>query len=268
MAKTATGEMPFLDHLEELRWRILWSLLALTAGTILGFILVFSFPVIDFLKRPVDPYLEAGDLTFLAITDPFFITIKLAVAIGLIGAAPIVVYQAWAFLSPALMPRERKAIIPAFFLGLVLFVAGAAMAYFLALPLSIRFLLGLHETSLTPLLTAGPYFGFVTSLMLLFGFVFELPVVILVLAAVGIVTSQFLRSKRRYAIAGMAILSAVVSPGDVITVTALLMVPLVGLYELSILLARMVERGRERSARAEAEAEARTEAEHGNPAGA
>jgi sec-independent protein translocase protein TatC len=260
--------MPFLDHLEELRWRILWSLLALIVGTMLGFILVFSVDVIGFLKQPVNPYLEDGDLKFLAITDPFFITIKLAVAVGVIVAAPLVVYQVWAFLSPALMPRERRAIVPAFFLGLVLFVVGASMAYFLALPLSIRFLLGLHEGSLTPLLTAGPYFGFVTSLLLLFGFVFELPVVVLVLAAVGIVTSQFLRSKRRYAIAGMAILSAVISPGDVITVTVLLMVPLVALYEVSILLARMVERGRERTAQAEAEAEARAEAEQGNPAGA
>jgi sec-independent protein translocase protein TatC len=209
---------------------------------------VTEFNVIGLLKRPLDPYLTDGKLITLSVTTAFFITLKLAIALGLVLASPIVMYQVWAFLSPALTQRERRAIVPALYLGLILFGAGAALGYFVALPVTIEFMLGFQVESLQPAITADSYFALVTKMLLAFGVVFELPVVVLVLASLGIVTSRFLKSKRRFAVAAMAILAAVITPGDVITVTILMMVPLVLLYELSIGLARLVERGRERRA--------------------
>lgn len=253
---TGTAEMPFLDHLEELRWRILWSLLALVLCTAAAFVFVMKVDVIGFLMRPVVPYLPEGKLSFLSVTAPFYITLKLAISIGMVAALPIIIYQTWAFLSPALVPRERRAIIPAFYLGTLLFIAGASLAYFAVLPFTIRFMLGFQTQALSPILTAPEYFSFVTKLLLAFGFIFEMPVVIMVLAALGIVTSSFLKSKRRYAVGGMAVAASMITPGDAITATLFMMGPLLLLYELSIVLARMVERGRERAMRAEAAAEA------------
>lgn len=265
---TGSAEMPFLDHLEELRWRILWSLLALALCAGVSFWIVLRFDVIGILMRPVLPFLENDKLHFLGVTDPFFITLKLALALAIVLALPIVIYQLWAFLSPALMPRERRAIIPAFYLGTLLFTAGACLAYFLALPFTIRFMLGFQTQALQPILTAPEYFSFVTKLLLAFGFIFELPVVTMVLAALGIVTSGWLRSKRRYAFVAMVVAASMITPGDAITATLFMIGPLMLLYELSIGLARLVERGRERALRAEQAAEAATLRDDGVVGGA
>jgi sec-independent protein translocase protein TatC len=255
-SKNPTAEMPFLDHLEELRWRILWSLLALIVLGMLSFFVVMQFDVIGLLKAPIDPYLQdhGGKLIFLGVTEPFFVSLKLAVAMGIVLASPVIFYQVWAFLSPALNKREKRAIVPALYLGLVLFVAGAALAYFVALPFTLRFMLTFQAESLEPQITAGLYFSFVTKLMLGFGAMFEMPVVTMVLTAVGLTSSKFLASKRRYAIAGMAILASMITPGDAITATVVLMGPLLLLYEFSILLAKLVERGQLLSSSSDGEA--------------
>lgn len=254
--RNPSGEMPFFDHLEELRWRIIWSLLALVLCTAVGFYLAMRFDIIGFLKRPVAPYLPNNQLLALAVTDPFFITFKLALSMGFIAAMPVIAYQVWAFLAPALTAREKRAIVPALYLGLVLFAAGVTIAYVYALPMSLKVLLSFQQDSLTTALTAGAYFSFVIGLLLAFGVIFELPVVVLILAAMGLVTSKFLSSKRRYAAAGMAVTSALITPGDAITATIFMMGPLLVLYELSILLAKLVERGRARDAAADTLAEA------------
>ncbi len=242
------AEMPFLDHLEELRWRILWSLAALLVGVGIGFWLVNRFDVLGLLIEPLRPYLPDGKLVYLSISDPFFITLKLALIVGALLASPIIIYQGWAFVSPALMAHERRAIVPTFYLGLVLFVVGMAMAYFAALPVTVDFMAGFQESAMTPNLTATANVGFVVRMLLLFGLVFELPVVVLLLALIGIVDSKMLASKRRYAIVLMTILASLITPGDVIVLTVFMMVPLVLLYELSIGLAKMVERRRARLA--------------------
>jgi sec-independent protein translocase protein TatC len=251
-----TGEMPFFDHLEELRWRIVWSLAAIAATTGLGFLAAIRFDLLAVLKRPLDPYTQQTQLLALSVTDPFFITFKLALTIGIILAAPIIVYQVWSFLAPALTKRERRTILPALYLGAVLFAIGVAMAYVYVLPFTLKFMGGFQSESLGWALTASFYFGFVIKLLVAFGVMFELPVVVLILATLGLVTSRFLRDKRRYAIAAMAVTAAMITPGDAITATIFMMGPLMLLYELSILLARMVERGRARAAAAEALAEA------------
>ena len=253
--RNSKGEMPFLDHLEELRWRVLWSLLAIVAGTIVGLVVVFNFPVLELL---VDPIREArGDpnlrLIYLSPAAPFFVTLKLAIFVGLILAFPIVVYQIWAFLSPALEKREKRAVIPALYLGLVLFAAGVALAYFVALPVTIEFFQGFESESLQGQLEINETIGFVVKLLLAFGAVFELPVVIMALSAMGLVTPAFLRAKRRHAIVGITILASFLTPGDAITLTIMMMLPLVLLYEFGILLSIGIYRGKKKRA-AEAEA--------------
>jgi len=250
--------MPFLEHLEELRWRILVSLVALLVGAVVGFVLAMHFDVLSLLTRPVEPLLGDTKLKYLSPTDPFFLTLKLGLGIGALLVAPIILYQIWAFVTPALKPEERRAIVPALYLGLVLFVAGAALAYFLALPMTLRFMLGFQVESLEQNLIVGSYLSFVVKLLLGFGLIFEMPVVVLLLAYIGVVDSRMLAAKRRHAIVVIAILASVVTPGDVVILTAFLMVPLLLLYELSIMLAKMVERRRARRREAEEEADAAT----------
>lgn len=265
--RMARGEMPFLDHLEELRWRILWSGLAIIVGAIVGFLLVHYLGVMELLIRPIQPMLGEGErLKYLSPADPFFLVLKLSVALGVILASPIVIYQIWAFLAPALADHERRVIVPALYLGLVLFCAGVAMAYFIALPITLRFLMGFLPEFLEQQIVAGPYLAFVTKLLMGFGVVFELPVVIMILTAMGLVTPAFLREKRRHAIVAITIVASFLSPGDVITVTVLMMVPLILLYELSILLSVWIQKGRLK--REEEEAEDDHERSEGPPSGA
>ncbi|MBI4519718.1 MAG: twin-arginine translocase subunit TatC [Gemmatimonadetes bacterium] len=246
------GEMPFLDHLEELRWRVIWSLIALFAGLIIGLIIVIKLNVLGLLIAPIQPYLGSERLSFTSPSDPFWVTLQLALVIGLLLSFPFIAYHLWAFFSPALEKSERQAIVPALYLGLVLFAGGVAMGYFVALPVALRFLMSFQTQALAPVIMAGPYLAFVTKLLLAFGAVFELPVVILVLSVLGLVTPQFLASKRRHALVGITILASVITPGDVIVLTAVMMVPLYFLYELSILLSRIVYR-RKRKAEEAAE---------------
>lgn len=237
-------EMPFLDHLEELRWRLIWSLAAAFVGAIIGFFAVEYFQVLKVLIVPIEPFLGGELLKYLNPVDPFFITLKVGVIVGLLLASPIIVYHIWAFLSPALLPSEKRAIIPSLYMGLVLFAVGVVMAYTLVVPMTLRFTMGFQIDSMEQAITAKDHLSFMIRILLAFGIVFELPVVVLILSVLGIVTPEFLAEKRRYAIAGITILSAVLTPGDVVTVTVMMMVPLMGLYEFSILLSRVVSRRR------------------------
>jgi sec-independent protein translocase protein TatC len=250
--RNPSGEMPFFDHLEELRWRIIWSLLALVIGTGVGFFMAVRFDLLGLLKRPLDPFIGGEQLLALAITDPFFITFKLALTLGFVLAAPIIVYQAWSFLAPALTKREKRAIVPALYMGALLFALGVAVAYRFVLPMTAMFLAGFQTESLKLAVTGGLYFGFVIKLLVAFGLIFELPVVVLILATLGLVTSRFLAAKRRFAIAIMAVTAALITPGDAITATVFMMGPLILLYELSIVLARLVERSKARQIAADA----------------
>jgi len=243
VAKSRAAEMPFLEHLEELRWRILWSLIAVAIGTAIGFFLVTRFNVLGLLTQPMCPFVDDCRLKFLSPMDPFFITLKLAVLVGLVLAAPVIVYQIWSFFAPALLPSEKRAIVPSLYFGLVLFVGGVLMAYFVVLPLALAFSMGFQTDALEQSIVASEYLGMATRLLLAFGLVFELPVVILVLSLLGLVTPEFLRAQRRYAIAIITVVSCMITPGDI--GSSLLMIgPLLVLYEISIVLSRMVSRRR------------------------
>ena len=233
--------MPFLDHLEELRSRLIWSLATLVALSIAGFFIVTEFDVIGILKRPFEFVLPGRDLLFTSPTTPVLVTFKLAFVVGLILALPVLAWHAWRFFEPALYERERRFVIPAIGLGFVLFLAGIAMAYFFVLPLGLKFLLGFQAESLSPIITVDEYLRFATRLILAFGMVFEMPVVLVLLSMLGIVTSAGLRKYQRHAIVGLAVASAMLTPADPGTMLMLL-APMLLLYELSILLVRMVGR--------------------------
>ncbi len=255
-ARNPKAEMPFLDHLEELRWRILRSLIAIVIGFVAGLVVVTSLDITNLLLEPGRAIFgEDWIPQVLAPTDTFFIMLKVSLAIGLILASPTIIYQAWAFLAPALEKHERRAIVPALYMGLVLFVAGVVLAYFV-LPISLRFLTGLLSNLVEHNWTFGYYMEFVVKLLLAFGILFELPVVVLVLSALGLVTPAFLRSKRRHAIVIIATLAAILSPGDVIVVTVIMMAPIYLLFEMSILISDVIWRRRQRRLGADEEEEA------------
>lgn len=255
---TSNGEMPFLDHLEELRWRIIWSLVAIVLGSAAGIFVVLQFNVVEILQRPLDlaianiaanhpdlvPRLGDGDLHFRNLTEPFFFALKVGVVLGFLLALPVVAYQVWAFFAPALEERERRVIVPSLYLGFALFAAGVAMAYFVVLPITIRFFIMFGVEWFTLDLTAESYLALVWGLLIVFGSVFELPVVVMILTALGLVTPSFLRAKRKHAIVIMAVLASLMSPGDVIGLMLLLLGPMIVLYEASILLSAMVLRER------------------------
>lgn len=240
------AEMPFLDHLEELRWRLIWSLVALGVATAVGLLIVSKLDVIGVLERPIRQLLPDQKLLFTSPTTPFLVTLKLAFLVGLVLAIPFVAYQVWAFLAPALKEQERKYVIPAIWVSFGLFLAGIAMAYFLVLPLGLRFLLGIQSQSLSPIITIDEYLKFATRMLLGFGIIFELPVIMVVLAAMGVVTPEFLKKYRRHGLVVLATLSALLTPPDVGTML-MMMTPLFLLYETSIWLVRLVTRARRRS---------------------
>jgi len=256
LKKTQSGaEMPFLDHLEELRWRLLWSLGALTLGVIAGFVVVMQFDVIGLLARPITPLLQGQKLIFTHPSDPFSIIMKAAFSVGILLALPVILYQVWAFLAPALHRHEKRIIIPMIAFAVLLFVAGAALAYFVVLPLTLRFLLGLQTESLQSMISAADYFGFAISMSLAFGATFELPIVIIVLTALGIVTPQMLSKYRRHAVVLCLVGSALITPGADLMSLLAMAVPLYFLFEVSLVLSYAIQRRRDRR-RAKQEAEA------------
>jgi sec-independent protein translocase protein TatC len=233
--------MPFLDHLEELRRRIIWALLALAICAVLGFFVVTELDVIGVLERPFQSVMPGQNLLFTSPTTPVVVTFKLAFVVGFILALPIIAFQAWSFFSPALYEHEKRLVIPAIGVGFLLFLAGIAMAYFFVLPLGLNFLLGFQAESLEPIITIDEYLKFATRLILAFGIIFEMPVVLVLLGLLGIVTPEGLRKYRRHAVVVLAISAALLTPADIGTMF-MLFTPMILLYEMSIWLVRIVVR--------------------------
>jgi sec-independent protein translocase protein TatC len=255
MPPTPQKEMPFLDHLEELRWRLIRSIGALAVGFGIAFFVVWKYDVIRILARPISPYLQGHKLVYTHPGDAFSIVITAALVLGVMLALPVIIYQVWAFLSPALYKHEKRVVIPVLAGAALLFVAGVALAYFVVIPLTLRFLMTFQSDSMDPMITADKYFGFVMQLALLFGAVFQLPIVILALTALGILQPATLAHFRRHAFLGIWIVSSIITPGDFLGTTLVLTASLYLLYEMSIWLSVLVHRRRQRRER---EAAART----------
>jgi sec-independent protein translocase protein TatC len=235
--------MPFLEHLDELRSRLIWMGVTVLTLSVAGFFIVTELDVIGLLKRPIVPLVPEGMLLFTSPTEPMTVTLKLAFVVGMILSVPVIVYHTWAFLAPALFEHEKKAVVPAVIGGFLLFLLGVAMAYFLVLPLALQFLLNFQTQALAPIITIGEYLRFATRLILAFGIIFELPLVCLMLSALGLIDAGSLRKFRRHAIVAVSMLSALLTPADVGTML-MMMVPLIVLYEFSVLLVAIVDRRR------------------------
>nr|MBA3345722.1 twin-arginine translocase subunit TatC [Gemmatimonadales bacterium] len=242
------GEMPFLDHLEELRGRILWSLGALVLCFGAGLWLVQRFQLVTLLKQPIAPYLLDGKLIVTSPTEPVMIVFKLGFLVGLVLASPVLLWQIWAFLTPALYEREKKALVPALFVGLLLFLTGAAIAFLLVVPQALRVLFSFQSEAISPFITYDNYFGFVMQVVLALGISFELPLVIIILAWLGVVGPAELTRFRRYAVVLSFLAGAVLSPGADLLSMVMMTVPLILLYEVGYAGAAFIHRRRVRAA--------------------
>src|SRR5688572_19918576 len=177
MAKVGNqAEMPFLEHLEELRWRLMWSGLALVITVAASFVVLLKYDAIQYLAAPVLHYLPEKKLIFTHPAAAFKVTMSAAFAMGAVLSSPVIFYHIWAFLSPALHKHEKRVVIPVLIFGLFLFLGGVALAFFALIPLTLRFLLGVQSTVITPMISANEYFGFALSFSMIMGAVFEMPI--------------------------------------------------------------------------------------------
>jgi sec-independent protein translocase protein TatC len=247
---------PLMEHLIELRRRLLWSLAALAAA--FGICLYFARPIFGFL---VQPLLRAGQgkVIYTDIFEAFFVEVKVAFFAALMIAFPVIANQLWKFVAPGLYGRERKALLPFLMLTPVLFLGGAALAYYVAMPLALHWLLsfqgnvgGIEREALPGV---GNYLNFATRFIFGFGVAFLLPVLLMLLERAGIVSRQQLRKGRRYAIVAAFAVAAVLTPPDVVS-QLMLAVPLVALYELSLVAIWFTERRRARETEAAGDAPA------------
>jgi len=229
-------DMPFLDHLEELRFRLIKSIGTILLFSIVAF--VFSEHILSFLSRPVEK------MYFMAPTEAFMVQVKVSFLVGIIAAAPVVLYQLWMFVLPGLYDREVKMVIPIVIASTVFFYTGGAFCFFYVIPIAMNFLMNFGGESIEPLISIKEYFVFVTRMILAFSIVFELPVVSFFLGRIGILSHKFLARGRRYALILILITSAVITPPDIFSQVAL-SVPLYFLYELSILIVYLTGRRRE-----------------------
>ncbi len=244
-----SGEMSFLDHLEELRWRIIWSLAALILACGFGIWAVNRFHILSIIIKPVAPYLPDGKLTNLTVGGTFFAVVKLGVITGIVLASPVILWQIWAFVAPALYGREKKILIPALFGGLVLFLTGSLIAYEFVVPKMFQVLFTeFHVEEIESRITFDSYIGFLLQIVLGMGLAFELPLLIIGLAWFGVIESAQLRWFRRYAIVLSLVLGAVLSPGGDPISMSLLAVPLILLYEIGVLGAALIGRRRRKQA--------------------
>lgn len=226
--------LTFAGHLDELRRRLGLSLAALLLAVAASFLYVE--PLIRWLARPAADLLPR--FAYFSPTEPLLAYLKVATLAGIVLAMPVLLWQAWGFIRSGLTVRERAAGAAFVWWGSAQFAAGVAFAYVVLLPAALRFLLGIGQALFTPMISIDRYLAFTTTLMFWCGVMFELPVVLFLLAKLGIVTAEWLRQQRPYAILLLVIIAAVVTPTTDPINLVLLAAPLLLLYELSILLTR------------------------------
>ena len=202
----------------------------------------FTDKLFDIIRKPIAPYLPSGGLVFTAPADKFIAHLKLALFGGAILSCPFWIYQIWKFVAPGLYSKERKYSLGFIFAGTSLFIIGVCFAYFLVFPAAFHFLMGYGGDVDKPMITIDQYLSFFTMTSLMFGLSFELPLILVILGMLGIVSSRFLRDKRRYAVVVMAIISAIITPPDLLSM--MMMIPMCALYEVGLWTVYFIEKKR------------------------
>lgn len=231
--------MSLIEHLGELRFRVT----RMAYGVFVGMLVCWGFSekIFNFLREPIQKYLINGGLVFTAPMDKFMAHIKISFVVGLFISSPYWLYQLWSFIAPALYKREKKTAVMFIVFGTVQFFLGLLFSYYIVLPMAFKFLMTFGGDIDKPMITIDHYLGFVTHTAIVFGLCFQMPVVISILGYLGIVSKRFLIEKRRYAVVGIAAVSAVAAPPDALSMI-LLLVPMWLLYELSVLIVGFFEK--------------------------
>ena len=240
---TEEDKQPFTNHLDELRKRLITSFYAVG----IGFAACYAFKEELFyvLVAPLQKAMKSGDtLIYTHLPEAFFTFLKTALISGIILASPVLLYQFWMFVAPGLYDREKKLLIPILFLSTLFFTGGALFGYFIVFPWGFKFFLSFATETIRPMPSMKEYLGFASKLLLAFGIVFELPLVITFLARLGIVSVEFLKKYRKYAVLIFFVGAAMLTPPDVVT-QIMMALPLMLLYEISIVGARIFGKKRD-----------------------
>lgn len=233
-------KQPFMSHLEELRKRLITCAITVGIGFVISYI--FAERLFQILVTPLTRIMPEGDrLIFTNLPEMFLTYLKTAVICGIMLTAPVLFHQLWMFIAPGLYQHEKKYAIPFVVFSTILFVGGALFGYFIVFPFGFKFFLGFANEYIQALPSVKQYFSFAIKLLFAFGIVFELPVVAFFLSKMGIVTPEFLKKKRKYALLMTFVMAAILTPPDVIT-QLMMAGPLIILYEIGILVARMARK--------------------------
>ena len=231
-------KLPFTSHLEELRKRLIRCCIAIAIGFSISY--AFKEKIFDILTRPlIQAMAPGGKLIYTGISEAFFTLLKVSLLSGILLAVPVIVFEFWMFVAPGLYRNERKLILPIVFLSSVFFLGGALFGYFVVFPVGFKYLLGFTTDTIQPFPSMKEYLSLVSTMLLAFGCVFELPMVITFLARLGLVSVGFLKTNRKYAILIFFIVAAILTPTPDVVSQTMLAVPLMALYEISILGARL-----------------------------
>jgi len=230
-------KLPFTSHLEELRKRLITSFIAIGVGFVVSF--GFKERLFGILVHPLINVMKEGEnLIYTGLPEAFFTYLKVSLLSGLIVASPVLLYQFWMFVAPGLYRKERRMMVPIVILSSFFFIGGALFGYFVVFPWGFKFFLGFATDTIRPLPSMKEYFSFSAKLLLAFGLVFELPLVLTFMAKLGIVSVDFLKKNRKYAVLLFFAGAAILTPPDVIT-QILMALPLMLLYEVSIIGAKI-----------------------------
>ena len=228
------SKMPFTFHLAELRNRLIISLTAVGIG--FGLSYNFSEQLFKILSRPLPPDTH---FSFIRLVEPFFTYLKVSLLTGIFLASPVLIYQLWAFIAPGLHESEKKWVLPIIFFSIVLFVGGVVFGYFVVLPVGFSYFMSFSSDTIKPMLSMDEYFSFVTKFLLAFGVVFEIPLFILFLSRLGVIDTKMLSAYRKYAILGIFVLAAILTPTPDAFSQILMAAPMMILYEVGIIVAKV-----------------------------
>jgi sec-independent protein translocase protein TatC len=229
------GKMSFLEHLDELRKRLIYCVYALIAGCVIGF--YFSTRIQEFIFKPLAAQLGGESFIFTSGFEPFMLTMKVGALAGLMIASPAIIYQFWLFIAPGLYAHEKRFAIPFVFFCTVFFLMGAAFSHFVAFPWTWKFFLGWTTEYMKFLPNIGQAFSLYVKMILAFGLIFQMPTVVFFLARMGVVTAGWMIRHTKYAVLIIFIVAAVISPGTDVVSQTLMAGPMLALYFFSIIVA-------------------------------